>query len=184
MTNEHSKQRGSLPTILAGEAAASSGPSMSNQFKRLGELLVSHGLITNLQLSIGLAAQTTSNRRIGDILVERGFVTEEQIARALAEQYGYPLADLSKAHPQPAALIAVGPDNALSLGVLPLRLSEESFECIIADPVDVVSTDQLSHLLRRRVILQIAPKTALLNFIRSTFGLDEPISQEIFAEIS
>ena len=49
-----------------------------NSFKKLGELLVEGELITNLQLSIALAAQQTSSKRLGQIVVERGFATEDQ----------------------------------------------------------------------------------------------------------
>ncbi|HZH98698.1 MAG TPA: hypothetical protein VEX38_06975, partial [Fimbriimonadaceae bacterium] len=90
-------------------------------FRKLGELLLSSGLITNLQLSIALAAQQTSNRRLGEILVERGFATEDQIASCLAEQYGYPRANLNNVRPQPSALCALKPDVALEHCVLPIR---------------------------------------------------------------
>lgn len=157
---------------------------MSNVYKRLGELLVSKGLISNLQLSIVLAAQATSNRRIGDILVERGFVTEEQIARCLAEQYGYPLVDPTEAVPQPNALMALPPDQALSMAVLPLAVDDDEFRCALSDPVDIVATDDLAKLLRRRITVMVAPHSRLLSAIRRWYGLDEPVAQELFGELA
>lgn len=157
---------------------------MSNHYRRLGELLVGNKLITNLQLSIVLAAQATSNRRIGDILVERGFVTEEQIAKCLAEQYSYPLADIENVMPQQAALMALGPDAALSLGVLPIRIEEDEFACAIADPLDIMATDQLQQKLRRRIKVEVAPQSRLQEAIRRWYGLDEPIAQELYSELS
>jgi serine/threonine protein kinase len=144
-----------------------------NSYRKLGELLVSSGLITNLQLSIALAAQQTSNRRLGEILVERGFATEEQIAACLAEQYGYPQVDLKTVRPQPSALSALKPDIALEHCVLPIRQDGEELECIIADPVDVVATDAVSQSVRKRLVLRIAPRTQLSNTIRLAYGLDD-----------
>jgi hypothetical protein len=157
---------------------------MSQTYKRLGELLVENGLISSLQLSVALAAQATSNRRIGEILVERGFVSEDQIARCLAEQYGYPLADVMTIESTKEALQAVGPDNALAFGVLPLRLTDEEFECVIADPLDVASTDQVSQLLKKRVKVQIAPLSRLQKAIRSAYSLDEPVARDLYADLS
>lgn len=149
-----------------------------NSYRKLGDLLVSGKLITNLQLSIALAAQQTSNRRLGEILVERGFATEEQIASCLAEQYGYPLATLTEVKPQANALSALKADIALEHCVLPVSLQGEDFECIIADPVDVVATDVVTQSVHKRLVLHIAPRSELTAKIRSYYGLDENASQD------
>ncbi|MEK7851277.1 MAG: MSHA biogenesis protein MshE, partial [Deltaproteobacteria bacterium] len=51
---------------------------------RIGELLISQGLITPLQLDIALKE---GGRRVGKNLIDLGFVTDEDISRALANQF-------------------------------------------------------------------------------------------------
>lgn len=150
-----------------------------NQYRKLGDLLVHQGLITNLQLSVALSAQQTSNRRLGEILVERGYVGESQIAACLAEQYGYPLADLAEAKPSPEALELVAPNIALAYSVLPLAVNDETFQCALADPIDVITTDLLSQLVRRRLDLQIAPQKALTEAIRNAYRMEQGPAEEV-----
>ena len=54
--------------------------------RKLGEILIESGLITDEQLNHALSVQKTKKQRIGKLLVELGFVTKEQIAEALAEK--------------------------------------------------------------------------------------------------
>src|SRR5581483_12434558 len=67
--------------------------------RKLGELLLEHGLLTDAQLVEALAAQHELHggrrRRLGQVVVEKGFLTERQLAQALAELFGLELVDLS-----------------------------------------------------------------------------------------
>ena len=49
---------------------------------RLGEMLVSEGLLTPEQLKEALESQKKSGKRLGDTLVFLGFISEESIAAA------------------------------------------------------------------------------------------------------
>lgn len=144
-----------------------------NQYRKLGDLLVEQGLITNLQLSVALSAQQSTNRRLGEVLVERGYASEDQISACLADQYGYPHWQPEVQHPEPAALEQLTPNIALSYCVLPLRITEDAFECALADPIDVITTDLLSQLVRKRLVLYIAPQGRLTKAIRSAYRLEE-----------
>jgi hypothetical protein len=155
---------------------------MISIYRKLGELLVAHGEISNLQLSIALAAQQTSNRRLGEILVERGFTTEEQIASCLAHQYGYPLLDVTSVEPHPAALESLDLETALNLRVLPLEITPDEFVCAIADPLDIPATDQLANFVKRRLRLNVAPEGALLAAVREHYGLREETASGRFVE--
>lgn len=151
-------------------------------YKKLGELLVDKGVITNLQLSVALAAQHTSNRRLGEILIDKGFVTEKAIASCLAEQFGYPLVDLSEVKPQPNAVSMLKADQALDLQVLPISVTESEFECVIFDPVDIVTTDEISNIVKKRLKLSLGYGESLTSRIREVYGLDD--DEEVSAPIA
>jgi len=53
---------------------------------QLGNLLVSTGRITSEQLQDGIARQTQSHRRLGEVLVAAGAISEREIARGLKLQ--------------------------------------------------------------------------------------------------
>jgi len=138
-------------------------------------MLVSSGLISNLQLSIALAAQQTSNKRLGEIVVERGFCTEDQIAQCLAEQYGYSHADLATIQINPGALALLKSDFAIEHCILPVNVTDTDVELVVADPSNVVGTDHIALQTKKRLSLQIAPRSSLQNKIREAYGCDNVI---------
>src|SRR6266850_1182508 len=58
--------------------------------RRLGDLLVAEGLITDVQLRQALTDQKGKTDKLGTILVGLGFITEEQLIGFLSRQYGIP----------------------------------------------------------------------------------------------
>ena len=69
--------------------------------RRLGDLLVGEGLISEDQLARALAAQKGSSERLGSILVRLRFIREEQLIGFLSRQYGVPSITLSQVHVDP-----------------------------------------------------------------------------------
>jgi serine/threonine protein kinase len=146
---------------------------MISIYRKLGDLLVAQGEINQLQLSVALAAQQTSNRRLGEILVERGFTTEDKIARCLAEQYGYPFVSPEEIQPDLDALGAVDLETALNLRVLPISIDPDEFACAISDPLNLPSTEQIAAIVKRKLHLKVAPEGALIQAIRHHYGIRE-----------
>ena len=66
-------------------------------YRRIGDLLVGMGSITQSQLEEALRIQKTSKQRMGEVLIQNGYVTEEQIMEALEIQLGIDSIDLSRA---------------------------------------------------------------------------------------
>ena len=60
------------------------------QTRRLGDLLVAEGLITDAQLKQALGDQKGKTDKLGSILVKLNFITEEQLIGFLSRQYGIP----------------------------------------------------------------------------------------------
>jgi len=89
----------SIPVQSAGLLNRSDEPP-SNGRRRLGELLVSHGLLTEEQLRHALAEQKRMEggrrRRIGRVVVDEGYLTEGQLAYALADLMHLELVDLAE----------------------------------------------------------------------------------------
>src|SRR5579872_3167148 len=153
-------------------------------YRRLGELLVDHAVITERQLQVALAQQRASKRKLGDILVERGVVDELSIAQCLAEQYSHPLVDLDTVTVDQAVAAALSPEHAVTLRALPFARTEDGIAVAISDPVDPAATDQLYFLLRTRLELHVAPIGSLLRQIRFTYGLTDESSRLASPEAS
>ena len=51
--------------------------------KRLGDILISDGLLTQEQLEEALAQQKQTHERLGAVLIEYGYITEKELIDAL-----------------------------------------------------------------------------------------------------
>ena len=84
----------------AGDAGIGTGaPSAEAPMTPLGALLVERGDMSGQQLRDALGAQTSGGKRLGEILVELGIISERVLSSALAEQVGLEAVDLSRARP-------------------------------------------------------------------------------------
>lgn len=120
--------------------------------ERIGDLLISEGLITEVQLEEALAEQYVgSDERLGEILVRELRVTEEQIAEVLAHQKGLRHVNLA-AYPIDRYAASLIPLRlAQRLRVFPLGIEEERLVLAMADPLDVQAVDEVELATGLRV---------------------------------
>lgn len=64
--------------------------------KRIGELLLERGAISQAQLEAGLSAQKRTRQRLGVTLIQQGVVSEVQLAQVLAQSLSLATVDLSQ----------------------------------------------------------------------------------------
>jgi chemotaxis protein histidine kinase CheA len=80
-------RQGMLSVAPPPPIPTSSGASYASKPKKLGEILVEKGLISEGDLGGLIQAQKTArNVRLGEILIQEGFITEEELAEALRRQ--------------------------------------------------------------------------------------------------
>jgi Type II secretion system (T2SS), protein E, N-terminal domain len=132
-------------------------PAGDGAITPLGALLVERGDLSGQQLRDALGAQTSGGKRLGEILVELGVISERVLSSALAEQVGLEAIDLSRARPDIAIVGLMPEDEARALGALPLRKVGERIEVAIADPLDRELQSKLIALLHAPVRLLVAP---------------------------
>ena len=97
----------------------------------LGELLVERRLLSRRQLELALQEHQRTGRRLGEVLVSYGFVSEQALASTLLEQVGLmdakpaPPPELSEPAPEPL-LRAAGPPlaEAQHEGAVVLRVED------------------------------------------------------------
>jgi cellulose synthase/poly-beta-1,6-N-acetylglucosamine synthase-like glycosyltransferase len=116
---------------------ANSKPALAPPTQRLGDILLSQGLITKDELQDALAAQKHTGGRIGQILVSRGSVNRLALSEALARQCGLPHIDLRKQQVDPNTARLVDPDSCRKLGCIPIRQTGSTLEVAIVDPWNI-----------------------------------------------
>ncbi len=103
---------------------------------RLGDILVSRGLITEDELYAALELQERTGSRLGELLYAERLVREEDLALALADQLRVPLVDLEGIEPDPAALAIIPESLQRGSRVIPLAVDETTLHVAITDPLD------------------------------------------------
>lgn len=141
------------------------------QYKRIGEMLLESGLITQAQLDQAMKTKMETSLRFGEILTALGFVSEDEVTQCLADQYGYKVTDLKYLEPEQTAIDLVPSITALSSLVLPVKVTDDRFYCVIADPLDIPMTDSLFRMAGKPVEFSLAPPTLLFDAIVKAYKL-------------
>jgi type IV pilus assembly protein PilB len=91
---------------------------------KLGDILISHGVIDSEKLIAALSDQRAFGGKLGRTLVDLGYVTEEELVRALSEQLGLDAVDLDETEVQADALRCLPVDACERYGVFPVKVDE------------------------------------------------------------
>jgi len=127
-------------------------------------------LIDKKTLNRALKLQASTKKRFGEILTEMGSVDENVITACLAEQYDFPIADLETLQPSTDALALVDQQFATTNQVLPISIENGKLFCVIADPLDIATTDVLAIKTKLQVVVHLAPRSHLLRHINAAYG--------------
>ena len=111
--------------------------------KRLGDLLVEEGIITEAQVEQALAAQKSSGRKLGDALIELGFLSEQQMLSFLSQQLDIPLIDLSRAAVDVEAVQLLPEVHARRLRALVIGRQGDTLRVAMSDPADLFAQEAL-----------------------------------------
>jgi type IV pilus assembly protein PilB len=128
---------------------------------RIGELLVSAGLVSSSQLDEALEYQLRHGCRLGSALVELGAVDEKVLTVFLAMQRGQRVIHLKGRQIDPDLLELVPADLARRLGAVPLSRTKDTLEVAVVDPNDTTVTEALERTTGLKVNVLIAPQTSI-----------------------
>ncbi len=92
--------------------------------------------------------QRITGRRLGELLVERGVVTQAQVAKLVAEQYELPFVELEETDIDLKVAVLLTEDLARRFSAVPINfLPDGSLLLAIADPGTVIFSDELRRAL-------------------------------------
>jgi type IV pilus assembly protein PilB len=124
--------------------------------RRLGDILLAEGLITEAQLSRALATQKTSPAPLGAVLVNQGALREDSLTLALSSHLDVPIADLKHGDVDAEVARSVPEDFARRHVLLPLRHENGHVAVAMSDPSNL----PLLNDIRLITGLPVAPYVA------------------------
>ncbi len=144
--------------------------------KRLGEVLVLQGSLTQEDLNRAVALQQQKNLRLGEVLLQDKFVSKAQIGQALEQVQGVTYVECPPASIEAKVLTTIPQAIAVRCCALPLEIKGRELIIAMAEPQNLAFLTEL----RFRAGLEISPRFSfrddILTGIRKFYPDDGTVS--------
>ena len=137
----------------------SSQHMFGKQKLRLGDILITQGVIVASDLEKALEAQKGTGRKLGEVMVDEGITTEEAIAEALSSQMNIEYVNLTGIQVSENVIQLVPSNVAKKYTAIPIMFDENNANVLVvamADPMDMDALDDFAIITD----FQIAPVVA------------------------
>ena len=147
--------------------------------KRLGEILVKEGFLTEEMLKQILIDQKKTDLKFGQYVTSKGIVQEKQIIDLLSEQL-----NIKKYHindfPLDLELVRYLPiEIAQKNKVVPLKIKGKLLMVAIVDPLDITTLDYIEKLNNMEVEPVICSESEISQLINSIYGVQSDLGDII-----
>jgi PleD family two-component response regulator len=147
--------------------------------KKLGEIFIDNGIITQKIVERTLVRARKLNKRFGTTLEELGLVTGEELANALAMQYGYKVVRNFKDHVINEELLKLIPvEMAMQYSLFPLKKDKTLLALAMADPTETRIVRNFAQNNGLQVIPYIATKSDIHAAICKNYLGREPAASD------
>ena len=146
--------------------------------ERLGELLVTEGLISEQELKQVLEVQARDGGKLGELLVSQLVISEEELAEVLARQKGLKHVNLASYEIDRTAASLLSERFAKLRQVIGIGFDQEEFVIAVADPLDIETVDDVELRTGMKVVPLVASRSQIM------LAIDKYISgADAFADV-
>ncbi len=144
--------------------------------RKLGELLVETGGLSQDDLQKALTVQKGTGKRLGKVLNEMHLISEYEIAFALAMQLKIPFIDLED-HPIDAGVIeSIPKEICKKLLCIPIDKKKDGLHVSMADPFDLNTIKEITFITGLKIYPAISTATQILDRIDKHHHLEKAVS--------
>lgn len=149
---------------------------MKQTRKRLGDIIVELGLVSEEQLQLTLL-EKAPNQKLGEALLQKGYITEQQLIEVLEVQLGIPHISLY-GYPFDNSLFSlVSKLTATRNLLIPLRRDGDKLLIAMADPMDFFAIDDLRLSTGFQIETVIATKDDIIRAINKYYDIDDDFDE-------
>jgi type IV pilus assembly protein PilB len=149
--------------------------------RRIGQILVDLGFITDRQLGVLLEEQQQRRGELlGQVALSMGMITEEQLTQALAEQMGLQVINLNEVVVAPEVLAHITEPMAQLYRIIPVSFRENTLTVAMCDPQKLSVIDELRSFLGYDVRAVVASEKDVVRALERYYaGGGESVEQLI-----
>jgi len=149
--------------------------------KKIGDILIEKGLISEEQLARALEEQSKSGRKIGQILVESETITEDQLIETISERLQIPRISLESIVIDPSVISLVPVEVARRYCLIPAFKIAKILTIAMSDPLNIIAVEELKYLTKCDIKRTIASRTNINTAIDQYYSVADSMSGVIGA---
>ena len=173
------------PPLICGRG----GPKLSRMAqqtavttrRRLGEILVDLGILTEGELARALELQRVTKRRLGEVLLAEKMVEPQDLLRALAAQFDLEYLDLAEVSVDLELVQRIPATIARRHRAVPVLVADDELVVAMANPADVVAIDDIRNLVGTRIRPAMADPAQILDTIDRGAAADSRVREVLRA---
>lgn len=138
---------------------------------KLGELLISQGVVTEEQLTSALEHRSKYKTPLTNSLVQLGHVNERVLATFLSKQYGLPAISLDDAQISPEVVRLIPLSVCETHLVVPFSLEGSKVNVAISDPTNVAAIDDIRFITNMDVNVYLSTPSAIKSLLERMYAI-------------
>src|SRR5690554_2730423 len=142
--------------------------------KRLGDILVDSGFVTNEQINRAISLRE-QDEKLGDTLIRIGYITENQVMEALELQLGIKKVSLTDYNLNESILRLISEEYARENLVIPITFEDGKLLVAVADPLNYFIVDDLRLITGYNIKLLMASKGEIETAISRFYGINRSL---------
>ena len=178
---ETAREDGQELTAVAAKVATRA-PSQAPVGRRIGDLLLSDGVVTQKQFERALAEQKRTGEKIGEVLVRLGLINESQIVHFLSRQFGIPEVAVPK-RIAPEIINVISGRIARKYCVVPISRTLGSVTVAVADPTNLSALDDVAFMTGLKVVPTIASPSVIRRAIERYYETPPTAIADVLSEV-
>lgn len=152
--------------------------------KKIGEILLEEGLISEKQLEIALAESKATKIPLGSTLVRLNFINVQDLKEALGAQQGTELAKTELLKPIAATVKILPEEFVTSNKVVPLSANDKSLVVGMVNPGDVGTINEIVYLTGLKPTVMMITHYEFEKFVEQFYQSQRKEAERLMQDIS
>lgn len=146
---------------------------------RLGDILVSEGIISQDQLQKALVEQKSTGSRLGSTLIQMGLISEEQLLNVLSDQFGISYVDIATLSIDPKVPKIIPENLAKKHKLIPVKIDGNILTIAMEDPLDIIAQDDIRLVTGLEINVVISPRKDIAAAINRYYDTSDQAKRAI-----
>jgi len=146
---------------------------LTKKERRIGDLFLDLGLITEAQLKRAISLQKRDECFLGEALIKIGAISRDKLYWVLADQFNLPyISNLTRELIDPDVVKSIPEEIARGYSILPVYSTDDELSVIIHDPTNTEILDSLKQMTgKKRLKIAISNRESINSILDEFYGI-------------